>query len=181
HIAESIMSYRGRTKVRPWTSAVGRIGLWIAAILLAPAAAPAQFTWTSPAGGNWNDAGNWAPDVPTPGATTTLTFGAAATQAATYTATNDIGAAGTAFDLNALTINNTAGTVTIAGNPLNFTGASPPITVARAGNMVVAAPVNLSSTDATPNVTVAGAGTGGFTISGAIGGPGTNNLIKTSA
>ena len=66
-------------------------------------------------------------------------------------------------------------TVTIAGNPLNFTGTNPTATVAGAGNMTVSAPVNLGA-----NLTVAGAGTGGLTLGGAIAG-GTNNIIKTSA
>src|SRR5439155_1458462 len=86
-----------------------------AAALTAPSLARAQFTWTNPAGGNWNVAGNWTPGVPTPGATTSLAFGTGATVTSTYTATNDIGAAGTAFELNSCTFNNTAGTVTISG------------------------------------------------------------------
>src|SRR5436309_15879690 len=149
--------------------------LVIATALLAPIRTSAQFVWTNPAGGNWNNAANWTPGIPTPGPTTSLTFGAVGTQAATYTATNDIGAPGTAFDLNALTVNNTSGTVTIAGNPLNFPRTTPTITVGGAGNMVVSAPVSLAA-----STTVTGTGTGGFTFGGAVTG-GINNLRKTSA
>jgi T5SS/PEP-CTERM-associated repeat protein/autotransporter-associated beta strand protein len=140
-----------------------------------------QFTWsnTSPAGGNWSAASNWGGTGPTAGgsATTTLTFGAAATQTVTYTATNDF--TGT-FLLNSLTVNNTSGTVTVAGNALNFTGAAPAITVSGAGNLIISNPLTLSSTDATPNVTIGGGGGGDVTLSGAITG-GTNNIIKTTS
>src|SRR5436309_2847025 len=107
-------------------------------LLTATAHAPAQFTWSNPAGGNWSVGSNWLDSTaPTPGATTNLTFGTPATQSATYTAANDIGATGTLFDLNALTVNNTTGTVTLAGNPLNFLGSNPTVTVAGAGGMVL--------------------------------------------
>jgi T5SS/PEP-CTERM-associated repeat protein/autotransporter-associated beta strand protein len=101
----------------------GRAALGSALLVLVTFAprAPAQYTWNNPTGGNWSVGSNWAGGTaPTPGATTALTFGTAATQSATYTAANDIGAAGAAFDLNALTVNNTAGTVTVAGNPLTL-------------------------------------------------------------
>src|SRR5262245_61644286 len=79
-------------------------------ILLAVAPhAPAQSTWNNAAGGNWSVAGNWqAGTAPVSSATTAVIFGSPATQTATYTATNDIA---NPFQLNALTINNTAGTV----------------------------------------------------------------------
>lgn len=170
---------------RDWTSGLTfrGIGLCVAALVVAglsarPAAA--QYTWNVAAGGNWNAAGNWVGGLPVSGATATLTFGSAATQASTYTATNDIGAAGTPFALNLLTVNNTAGTVTLAGNPLNFTGTAPQLSVTGAGNLIVSAALNLSSADAVPNVILGGAGTGAITFSGLITG-GLNNLIKTSA
>src|SRR4051794_11113574 len=101
--------------LRTWNNAgtrarVRRAAVWFAAAvaLLTPAAVTAQ-TWTNPAGGNWSVPGNWTPGVPTSGTTTALTFGSAATQAATYTANNDL----PPFTLNSVTINNTAGTVTI--------------------------------------------------------------------
>jgi len=147
----------------------------VAALLLIPAVTSAQSMWTNPAGGNWNTPGNWSSGVPAPGPTTSLIFGAAGTQTATYAATNDIGVAGTAFDLNALTVNNTSGTVTIAGNPLNFTGTTPTITIADAGTMIVNVPVTLAAT-----TTVTGSGTGSFTFGGTVTG-GTNNLLKTAA
>src|SRR5262245_52800945 len=160
-----------RVAFRTWLYATG-----LAAALAAPGSARAQFTWTSTVDGTWNTAGNWTPGVPTPGLMTTLTFGAGPTQAASYIATNDIGAAGTAFDLNVLTINNTSGTVTIAGNPLNLTGTTPRITVEGAGNLTVSAPVTLSASASVTSATAAG--TGAVTISGAITG-GANNLVKT--
>jgi T5SS/PEP-CTERM-associated repeat protein/autotransporter-associated beta strand protein len=142
-----------------------------AALLPRPAAA--QSVWTDIAGGNWNVSDNWVGGtIPVPGATTALIFGDPTTQAATYTATNNIA---NPFNLNALTVNNTAGTVTIAGDPLTFTGTNPTITVSGAGGMVVSSAVTLAAT-----TTVAGAGTGGFTFSGAAAG-GANNLVKTSS
>src|SRR5436309_1828005 len=48
--------------------------LVIATALLAPIRTSAQFVWTNPAGGNWNNAANWTPGIPTPGPTTSLTF-----------------------------------------------------------------------------------------------------------
>jgi T5SS/PEP-CTERM-associated repeat protein/autotransporter-associated beta strand protein len=135
-----------------------------------------QYIWNNSAGGNWSAGSNWQGGTPpASGSTTTLTFGTAATQSATYTATNDIGASGTAFDLNALTVNNSAGTVTLAGNPLNFTGTNPTVTVAGTGSMALSQAATLAAT-----TTVAGTGTGGFTFGGALNG-GSNNLVKTSA
>jgi autotransporter-associated beta strand protein/T5SS/PEP-CTERM-associated repeat protein len=159
-----------------------RFTVCLAAILAAAlSASPSfgQFTWSNAAGGNWSAASNWGGTGPAAGgsATTSLTFGTAGTQAATYTATNDL--TGT-FLLNSLTVNNTSGTVTVAGNALNFTGAAPAITVSGAGNLIISNPLTLSSTDATPNVTVGGAGGGAVTLSGAITG-GTNNLVKTTS
>jgi T5SS/PEP-CTERM-associated repeat protein/autotransporter-associated beta strand protein len=146
------------------------------ALLAAAPPAPAQSVWGNPAGGNWSAGSNWQGGTPpAPGSTAALTFGAAATQSATYTATNDIGASGTPFDLNALTVNNSAGTVTLAGNPLNFTGTNPTVTVAGAGNMAVSQSATLATT-----TTVTGTGAGGFTFGGALNG-GSNNLVMTSA
>jgi hypothetical protein len=150
-----------------WGLGARQFGVWVAAAAAALATAgpaAAQFSWSNPAGGTWSTPGNWTGGVPTPGPTTALTFGDPATQTATYTATNDIGAAGTPFDLNALTLSNTAGTVTIAGNPLNFTGASPAVTVSGAGSMVVSSPVNLAGS--LTSLTVAGAGTAGSRSAG---------------
>jgi fibronectin-binding autotransporter adhesin len=145
--------------------------LSVFSVVLSSRSASAQYTWNLPAGGNWNAAGNWVGGLPVSGTTTTLTFGSAATQASTYTANNDIGA----FTLNALTVNNTAGTVSLTGGDLAFGGAAPTATVTGAGNMSVANLVTLGA-----NLTVAGAGSGGLTFSGAITG-GTNDIVKTSA
>jgi autotransporter-associated beta strand protein len=83
----------------------------------------AQSTWNT-ATGNWNTPGNWLPvAIPVSGSTTALTFGGNAS----YTATNNIGAN---FQLNSLSLTNTAGRVTIAGSSLNFVsngGATPTI------------------------------------------------------
>src|SRR5581483_2662503 len=162
---------RRMTRFRPRPT----LTLALHALLTIAPPALAQYTWSNPAGGNWPAGSNWQDGAPpAPGSTTALTFGAAATQAATYTATNDIGATGNAFDLNALTINNGTGTVTVAGNPLNFTGTNPAVAVAGAGNMVLSSPATLTAT-----TTVAGTGAGGFTFGGALTG-GTNNLVMTA-
>jgi fibronectin-binding autotransporter adhesin len=146
-----------------------------AALLTLATAAPhawAQFTWNNPAGGNWSVGGNWqAGTAPASSPTTALVFGSPATQATSYTATNDIV---DPFQLNALTINNTAGTVTLAGSPLSFAGASPTVTVGDAGSMTLSPAATLAAT-----TTIAGPGSGGFTFGGAVAG-GSNNLVKTS-
>jgi T5SS/PEP-CTERM-associated repeat protein/autotransporter-associated beta strand protein len=155
-----------------------RAGFAAALLALVTGTTPvrAQFTWNSPASGSWSVGSNWqGGTAPAPGATTALTFGTPATQSATYTATNDIGTTGTPFDLNALTVNNTAGTVTLAGNPLQFTGTTPTVAVAGAGGMVISPAATLAAT-----TTVTGTGTGNVTFGGAVNG-GTNNLVKTSA
>src|SRR5436309_10975939 len=117
------MNSRTRSGAMPRGFVVRWSGTFVAVLLaVAVTARPAaaQFTWNNPAGGNWNLAGNLLGGVPVPGATTTLTFGSAATQAAAYTSTNDIGGAGrgTPFDLNSFTFYQTIGNATNAGNPL---------------------------------------------------------------
>jgi len=148
----------------------------LGAALLALAAAPlaqAQSVWNNPAGGNWSVGPNWVGGAaPASAATTALVFGSPATQAATYAATNDIA---NPFQLNALTINNTAGTVTLAGSPLTFAGTNPTMTVAGAGEMVISPTVTMAAT-----TTAAGTGTGNVTFGGAVNG-GANDLIKASA
>jgi T5SS/PEP-CTERM-associated repeat protein len=134
--------------------------------------APAQ-VWSNPAGGNWSVGTNWVGGVPpTPGATTALTFSDVAAQAATFTATNDIA---DPFALNSLTVNHTAGTVTLAGGVLNFDGATPAINMTGAGNATISQAATL-----TVSTAVAGAGAGTLTFGGAVTG-GANNLTKTSA
>lgn len=158
--------------VRPF----GRGRVTLGAALLALPAAPlaqAQSVWNNPAGGNWSVGPNWVGGAaPASAATTALVFGSPATQAATYAATNDIA---NPFQLNALTINNTAGTVTLAGSPLTFAGTNPTMTVAGAGEMVISPTVTMAAT-----TTAAGTGTGNVTFGGAVNG-GANDLIKASA
>jgi autotransporter-associated beta strand protein len=102
-------------------------------LLAAMTSAKAASTWNSPAGGNWNTAGNWTPaTVPASANTTQLIFNASGTTS--YTTINDIGAG--AFTLNNLQVNNTGvGTVTINGaaaaNTLIFAGATPTIDVSQ--------------------------------------------------
>src|SRR6516165_8819674 len=113
-------------------------------------------TWGNAAGGMWSVGGNW--DVaPVSGNTTALVFGSLATQASSYTATNDIGP----FTLNSLTFNNNAGTlVTIGGaNALTFAGTTPAITMG-AGNATITPAVNLGAT------TMIGGGGGTLTFNG---------------
>jgi T5SS/PEP-CTERM-associated repeat protein/autotransporter-associated beta strand protein len=149
------------------------LGAAVLALLELGGPAVAQSTWNNPAGGDWSAGANWeGGTAPTSGATTALVFGSAATQSATYTATNNIGTA--AFDLNSLTFNNASGTVTLAGNALNFTGTNPMITQSGAGAAVVGQAVTLGAA-----TTVAGTGAGGVTLGGAVTG-GANDLIKTS-
>lgn len=135
--------------------------------LLLSAPALAQ-TWNNPSGGNWATGSNWVGgSAPTPGTTTDLVFGSPATQAATYTATNNIGAAGAAFDLNDLSFNNISGTVTLNGNPLRLTGTAPFITVASAGNVVFQSAVNLASDPISLDGS-AGSGVGSITLAGGV-------------
>jgi T5SS/PEP-CTERM-associated repeat protein len=128
-------------------------------------------TWGNAAGGMWSVGGNW--DVaPVSGNTTALVFGSLATQASSYTATNDIGP----FTLNSLTFNNNAGTlVTIGGaNALTFAGTTPAITMG-AGNATITPAVNLGAT------TMIGGGGGTLTFNGAVNDGGGNfTLVQNS-
>jgi T5SS/PEP-CTERM-associated repeat protein/autotransporter-associated beta strand protein len=143
------------------------------ALLTVAPAAPAQSTWNNPAGGNWSAGTNWVGGTaPASGTSTALVFGAAATQTATYTVTNDLA---NPFTLNALTFNNTSGTVTLVGGGLSFDGTAPTLNVAGAGNAAVNPSVTLAVT-----ATVAGTGTGALTLGGAVTG-GANDLVKSSA
>src|SRR5262245_43987377 len=157
----------------PRHTRTGLLAAGLVILFLVGPAARAQSVWNNPAGGNWSIGGNWqGGTAPTSGLTTALVFGSPVTQAATYTATNDIA---NPFQLNALTINNTAGTVTLAGSALNFAGTNPTITVGDAGNLTLSPAGTLSAT-----TTLAGPSSGGFTFGGAVTG-GTNNLVKNSA
>src|SRR5262249_51331678 len=159
------------TKPLPPRGPVVRAGVLM--LLAVASAAPAQSVWNNPAGGNWSVGGNWqGGTAPTSSPTTALLFGSSATQTASYAATNDIA---NPFQLNALTVNHTARTVTLTGTPLAFAGTNPTVTVADAGSMVLSPAATLSAT-----TTIAGAGSGGFTFGGTITG-GTNNLVKNSA
>jgi hypothetical protein len=80
--------------------------------MLATSRTQAQFSWNNPAGGDWLVGGNWVGGVPASTNTTALTFSDVVAQASTFTATNNIS---DPFTLNSLTVNHTAGTVTIAG------------------------------------------------------------------
>ena len=135
--------------------------------------APAQvITWTNPADGNWSAGSNWEGGAAPPSSpTTALLFGLPPTQAATYTATNDVT---DPFLLNALSFNNTTGAVTLAGSGLTFAGASPTLTQSGAGAAIVNTPVTLAA-----STSVGGAGSGPVTFNEAISG-GMNNLIKAS-
>jgi fibronectin-binding autotransporter adhesin len=105
----------------------GRAGLGatLLALLMFAPHAPAQFTWKNPAGGGWSVGTNWdGGTAPTPGVTTTLTFGDVSIANASYTATNDLA---DPFALNGLTFTNNAGsTVTVAatapGGGTTFSG-----------------------------------------------------------
>src|SRR6476469_4166601 len=82
-----------------------------AALIVLAGTAPAQ-TWSNPAGGNWSVGTNWVGGTaPVSANTTALTFSDLAASAASFTATNDIA---DPFTLNSLTVNHTAGTVTLA-------------------------------------------------------------------
>jgi T5SS/PEP-CTERM-associated repeat protein/autotransporter-associated beta strand protein len=147
------------------------LGATLLALLAVAPPTPAQSTWTNPAGGNWSAGSNWLGGIaPTPGTATALVFGSSATQAATYTATNDLA---NPFILNRLTITNTAGTVTLAGSGMSFAGSNPTLSLDGAGSAVLSTAVALAAT-----TTVAG--TGPVIFNGAVTG-GTNNLVKTSA
>jgi autotransporter-associated beta strand protein/T5SS/PEP-CTERM-associated repeat protein len=140
----------------------------IIGLILLVGKAPAQYTWTATASGNWSTMGNWmGGSVPMSGTTTTITFGAG-----TYTATDDL--ATTPFTVNALTFG-ASGTATVsvsASQTFTFDGTTPAITMG-AGNAVINPALTLNT-----SLTVGG-GAGTLTLNGAISG-GTNSLTTAS-
>jgi hypothetical protein len=132
--------------------------------------------WTNAAGGNWSVPGNWdSPPAAGGSATTQLGFGLSAS----YTATNNLAGA---FALNSMLFSNTVGTtVTIApssGSTLDFTGATPFISMNSAGNALISSPISMSQATLA-DTTILGAGSGNLTITGAITAPVTVNLVKS--
>ncbi len=132
--------------------------LWSTCIVLALGVAEeihAQSVWNAGTG-NWSTAADWLPAVtPVSGTSTALTFGGSTS----YTATDDI--SGT-FQFNRMLFNNTAGTVTLAGNalnvvnPLNGTTVLPTLALTGAGSATISSAMTWSGETA---VTNSGSGT----------------------
>ncbi|MFZ2277052.1 MAG: autotransporter-associated beta strand repeat-containing protein, partial [Prosthecobacter sp.] len=126
-----------------------------AAVLCAAEIRAQSSVWNTGAD-NWSNAASWLPaTAPVSGTSTVLTFGGSSS----YTATNDL--SGT-FQFNRLLFNNSAGTVTLAGNalnvvnPLNGNTVLPTLALTGAGNATISAPMTWSGETA---VTNSGSGT----------------------
>jgi len=166
-------------------------------VLFGPArvASAATFTYTGPATStstsatpdSWSAATNWK-TAPVAGSTTSLTFSITNTTATVDYTKDDI--AGN-FQLNALNLNgsgpttaSTTNSITITGNPLEFTGTAPTITLgATHGSAATEETVytvdNNLVLDAT--TTLGGNGTGIFNFGGAISGSGGLTMAAGSA
>lgn len=125
-------------------------------------------TWNTTTG-NWSVSTNWSPTgAPVSNAGNALTFGGAAS----YTATNNISSD---FQLNSLSLTNTAGRVTIAGSSLNFisSGATTPtITHTTTGTEATTISANVVLTN---DLGITATGSSSFdwlTITGAVSGAG---------
>jgi fibronectin-binding autotransporter adhesin len=126
------------------------------------------YNWMNYAGDNWSDPTAW--DVgapPTNDPTTSLVFGQGA-YVSSYTATDDLPAAGgAAFTLNSLTFNTDApggtGSITIApispANVLTFSGSNPSIAMTGGGTATINSPISYA-----PNMNVVNSGAGSLTI-----------------
>ncbi len=126
------------------------------ALVLCAAEIKAQSSVWNTGADNWSNAASWQPaTVPVSGTSTVLIFGGSSS----YTATNDL--SGT-FQFNRLLFNNSAGTVTLAGNalnvvnPLNGNTVLPTLALTGAGNATISAPMTWSGET---TVTNSGSGT----------------------
>ncbi|WP_397383089.1 beta strand repeat-containing protein, partial [Prosthecobacter sp.] len=126
------------------------------ALVLCTAEIRAQSSVWNTGSDNWSNAASWLPAMaPVSGTSTVVTFGGSSS----YTATNDL--SGT-FQFNRLLFNNSAGTVTLAGNalnvvnPLNGNTVLPTLALTGAGNATISAPMTWSGET---TVTNSGSGT----------------------
>lgn len=145
-----------RRKLQTWLS-------WCTGLTLVLCAAEirAQSSVWNTGSDNWSNAASWLPaTTPVSGSSTALTFGGSSS----YTATNDF--SGT-FQFNRLLFNNSAGTVTLAGNalnivnPLNGSTVLPTVALTGTGNATVSAPMTWSG-----ETTVTNSGSGTLLFSG---------------
>lgn len=95
----------------PLAAALALLG----ALLAAPGAPAATWTWTGSASANWNDAANWLEGLPLPASDTRLVLDSAS-RASSF---NDIAGG---FALTGLTLGPNALAPTLAGQPLIFQG-----------------------------------------------------------
>lgn len=126
------------------------------ALVLCAAEIRAQSSVWNTGTDSWSNAASWLPaTAPVSGSSTVLTFGGNSS----YTATNDL--SGT-FQFNRLLFNNSAGTVTLAGNalnvvnPINGSTVLPTLALTGAGNATISAPMTWSGET---TVTNSGSGT----------------------
>lgn len=134
------------------------------------ASASAQFTWIGTASGNWDASSNWSGGAVPPalgGSGVSLTFNNLGTT--TITATNNLGGV---FQLNSLTLNAYASTMSLSGatgNSLSFVGANASIFKEGGNTSTINSTLPIALTN---GLTVAGSGTGGVTFSSIISGTG---------
>jgi fibronectin-binding autotransporter adhesin len=162
-----------------------RIGSLLVVLVVAGSAG-AQFTWTSNSNGLWSTPANWLNSSPPPsgGSSTTIlefrfTAPLVAVPATIVTATNDLVGP---FQLNALNLSTSFGAYTtasylglsLAGNPLQFTGAN--ATIVQSGAAVrLAGPIELGA-----STTLTGGGAGHLLITGLVSGSGGLVINRTS-
>ena len=124
-----------------------------------------NYWWTNVAGGNWSVGGNWTNKFVTPpvsSPTNILNF--TNVSASGYTATNDIGSAGTPFYLNQLKFG--GGSVALTGNPLVFTNGTQQSWLSNytaSGAIAISNSITLGT-----NLYIAGPGTAGLTLYGPV-------------
>jgi T5SS/PEP-CTERM-associated repeat protein len=117
----------------------------------------AQFTWKTGVDGNWSVGANWTNGTaPTSGTSANLIF---SIPTGGFTATNNII---NPFMFQSLTFGNTSGTITLAGQALQFDGSTPtPIVINGAGSAIIQNSI-LPFTDT--NMRFGGTGTGTLTL-----------------
>jgi T5SS/PEP-CTERM-associated repeat protein len=137
-----------------------RLFLACACLLAVARPASAQFSWKTGVDGNWSVGANWTNGTaPTSGTAAVLTF---SVPAGGFTATNDIA---NPFIFQGLTFGNTSGTITLAGQSLQFDGStSTPILINGAGSAVIENTISPTSVIADTNVRFGGTGTGTLTL-----------------
>ena len=140
----------------------------LAIACFAPPSSPIWSGGGGPANTNWSNAANWNL-LPVSSSTGIITFPGSAQ----IVANNDIVSPFNLFQLNVLNHSNVfAGTNTISGNPLQFTGTAPALNQTSSAALNVSAPVSVNA-NTVFNLT----GSGAVTLSGALLG---SNAIATA-